>query len=258
MSALKNYLEFTKNQDKTEFCQTHGEYHPIIADHPICPACAEIESAKINESQAKIEIEKQDVVRNAAVGIPARYVQCGFKNYEDRSAAATSAKSECSIYAKSVSDSRNSRNIGSFVITGATGTGKTHLACAIIRNVMYRKQKTVPKTAQYITSADAVDQVLGAYKITGDSESAVIKRFVDSYLLVIDEVGLDDGRDTQKSALSKIIYARYNAMKPVLIVSNLNKAMLKEFLGDRLWSRISENGRMIELNFDDQRVGWGI
>ncbi len=59
-------------------------------------------------------------------------------------------------------------------------------------------------------------------------------RYSEYDLLTVDEYGLHD-REKRLELVHKVLYARYDEMKPTMLISNLTLAKLQEDLGDRLW-----------------------
>ena len=76
--------------------------------------------------------------------------------------------------------------------------------------------------------------------------------------MILDEYGLHD-RDKRLELVHKVLYARYDAMKPTMLISNFTLAELQKDLGDRLWSRFQQGGlTVVECNWGDQRLGGGV
>ena len=137
-------------------------------------------------------------------------------------------------------------------MSGKTGTGKTHLSCATARTLLNKGMYV-----RYITSEEMAQKIMRAWdKDTKDSsEQSVIYEFTQYDLLILDEYGLHD-RDKRLELVHKVLYARYDAMKPTMLISNLTLGELQKDLGDRLWSRFQQGGlTVVECNWGDQRLG---
>ena len=96
--------------------------------------------------------------------------------------------------------------------------------------------------------------VLGAIRSTKETfrkgaeitEAEAIERLPEPDLLVLDEVGVQFGSETEKMYLFEIINGRYEQLRPTIIISNLAKAALREYLGEREVDRLREGGgRMV-------------
>lgn len=225
-------------------CPVHGEYRPVIAAHPVCPVCADRErqahAVLLEQAQRQQFID----ARNAAAGVPPRYAGAGFKNYRTGLAGQGEALRQVTSYAKKLL----AGHTGCLILTGSTGTGKTHLAVALLRNVMQSG-----RFARYVTSADLAIMMLDAWKRPGDSEKATRQRLMEPDLLIVDEYDLDDREPKRREAVHRVLYDRYDACRPTLLVTNLSADGLRETLGHRLWSRLSESGMLLEMAWADQR-----
>ncbi len=135
-------------------------------------------------------------------------------------------------------------------MVGRTGTGKTHLACAVARNVLDQRSYV-----RYVTSEDMANEIANAWTKADDSEASAVWRFTDYDLLIIDEYGLHDQHESRLQLVHKVLYSRYDAKKPTVLISNWTKEQLKDNLGDRLWSRFQHDGlTVVECNWADARV----
>jgi DNA replication protein DnaC len=63
--------------------------------------------------------------------------------------------------------------------------------------------------------------------------------------LIIDEVGMQFGSDTEKMIIFDIIDGRYNNMLPTILISNLELSEVKELIGDRSIDRLREDGGVV-------------
>jgi DNA replication protein DnaC len=136
------------------------------------------------------------------------------------------------------------------MLIGNTGTGKTHLAVSILKHVL-----TAGSSGCYATVQGALRQVKDTW---GREESArhgdVMRRFTKPDLLVLDEVGVQFGTDAERIILFDMLNERYNHMLPTLLISNLPKQDVAQFLGDRIVDRMRENGgKLIVFGWDSYR-----
>ncbi|RKG45714.1 ATP-binding protein, partial [Acinetobacter cumulans] len=104
----------------------------------------------------------------------------GFRNYQAAHEGQSKALASCVNFAKSmiVGHKRN------LIMTGKTGTGKTHLSCATARTLLNKGIQV-----RYITSEDMANEIANAWKKPDDSESSAVYRFTDYDLLILDEYG---------------------------------------------------------------------
>ena len=73
-------------------------------------------------------------------------------------------------------------------------------------------------------------------------EAGLIEFYSRLDLLVIDEVGVQFGSDTEKMFMFDIIDGRYQEMKPTILISNLAIEGIKKLMGERIIDRLREDG----------------
>lgn len=144
----------------------------------------------------------------------------------------------------------------SLYIWGPFGTGKTHLASAIARKLVWAK-----KHVRMLTGIDLTMELQATYGSSA-SEADVMGRFARCPVLVIDDLGKEPPSDWVLSRLFSVINARYDAMLPVIITTNYERGKLVERMGkhgdhdtaEALVSRLCEMGETIPLSGNDRRL----
>jgi DNA replication protein DnaC len=129
----------------------------------------------------------------------------------------------------------------SLVLCGSPGTGKTHLACAIGLELI-RREHPVLYTTEY-RATRAVKQTWNA-----DSkwtETDILKDFYKPDLLILDEVGVSFGSDTEKMIFYQIINGRYERKLPAIVIGNLNQEELTAHVGERIMDRLRDGGGVV-------------
>ena len=127
---------------------------------------------------------------------------------------------------------------------GNAGTGKTHLACAIIREA----------GGKYRTAPDIVEEMRRAKSFTAnDTEADIIKYYGHVSLLVIDEIGRGIAATDEKYMLYQILNARYNTRKPTVLISNHKKTDFLQYIGVAAADRLVESAEVWELNGESYR-----
>lgn len=96
-------------------------------------------------------------------------------------------------------------------------------------------------SSRYITNAQIAKTIMNSWSIEDQSEEQWIQFFSDFDLLVLDEYGLHDRHSARLELVHKVLYKRYDMMKPTMIISNFSLENLERDLGIRLWSRLHEN-----------------
>ena len=195
------------------------------------------EIAKLEEKQA----QRDKLERYQKSGVPERYLNEALDTYkitnEMQATAAKAAKNF--LYALKCGEFK------SLVLIGNAGTGKTHLACAIIREV----------GGKYRTALDIVEEMRRAKSFTAnDTEADIIKYYGHVPLLVIDEIGRGISATDEKYTLYQIINARYNTRKPTILISNHKKADFLSYIGVAAADRLVESAEIWELNGESYRL----
>lgn len=244
MNAMTS-LSFDIQKSK-EFCSTHQIQMVSYRGKPFCKECS---MSALSKAQEEHQHAVNQMVRDkhfAGAKLPRRHAKSGFKEYIVSNNGQKNAKAQCVMFAKDFMGGV----VRNLIMVGRTGTGKTHLACAVARNVLESR-----KYARYITSEDMADEIAKAWKITDDSEANAIHRFTDYDLLILDEYGLHDRHENRLQLVHKVLYSRYDEGKATMLISNLTLDELQKDLGDRLWSRFQHDGlTLVECNWADQRM----
>lgn len=229
-----------------EICTKHNVAMIQAGPYHKCPKCA-VEYHEEQLAKAQAEVDRQVREKHfSGAQLPERHAQSGFKNYNVQHAGHRNALNQVVAFAKNMINGDKNN----FVMVGPTGTGKTHLSCATARTLLNKG-----KHARYITSEDLAQRIMNAWDAPDATEKSVIYDFTQYDLLILDEYGLHD-RDKRRELVHKVLYARYDRMKPTMLISNLTLEELKKDLGDRLWSRFQQGGlAVVECNWMDQRVG---
>lgn len=133
----------------------------------------------------------------------------------------------------------------SFVMIGNAGTGKTHLACGILREYGYGLYRTAP---------DIVEELRRAKSFTAlETEAQILKHYGQTALLIIDEIGRGIAATDEKYMLYQVLNARYNTRKPTVLISNHNKPDFLQYIGVAAADRLVESAELIEMNGESYR-----
>lgn len=242
-------------EQKDADCQKHGAYRSMIfpgGKWSACPKCederiaAEREQEMIERQRANDEYYRKEALANSL--IPPRFIGKYLDNFVPHTDGAKKALAIATAYADEFEEKLKDGT--SLILCGGVGTGKTHLAVGIARRVLDMK-----KSAMFISVMNAIRAVKETYNRNSDeSEREVLQSFIRPSLLVMDEVGAQFGSDTEKLILFEIINGRYERLRPTIVISNLAKEPLCEFLGERVMDRLRENGgRLIAFDWPSYR-----
>jgi len=234
-------------------CATHGKYRAWRrADHESssllihdCPQClaegiAQQTAARRAQDAQRMRSKKLREIQSVA-GIPARFASKSIADYRATTEGQRLAATICRRYAETWPEQY--RKGGSLVLTGLPGTGKTHLACAIANQIMPEHMATV--------SFGAVSTIIRSVRSTyggKGSETQALNQLLQPDLLIMDEIGAEGGSEHDTKLLFEIINKRYENLRPMVVISNLNTDDLQKYLGHRVMDRFKECG--IVLAFD--------
>lgn len=256
-SMLAGHPQFVVCEQGIATCPTHGEYQQTKYKSgrvTKCPECErEREQQRIADETAAAQREAADrksklideLIGNS--GIPKRFLSKTLTGYQILSDAQRVVLDAAKMFAQEFQ--REGGHSGRcLTFLGNTGTGKSHIAAAIALHVI----KNCNGTARF-TSVSEINRIVRESKSydASHTETEIITAFGNYDLLIVDEVGIQSGTDAESRALFDVFNARYQNMKPTIVISNLNINQLKDALGERVIDRLKEGGGLI-LGFN-----WG-
>lgn len=259
VSSLRKLIEtenFGDKQSRVATCETHGEYleygHVFFGEKVIWTGCHVCSKNKADADE-KIRLDIQDQARQQKIearlsqaGIPMRFRNRNFDNF----IASTPDQEHALAVARTFADnfSEHVEAGTSLIFSGRTGTGKSHLALAIAQAVM-------PKhTAMYLNALDAVRMIRDTWrKGSAQSETDILNSLGSIDLLVIDEVGVQNGTDNEQMLMFDIINHRYRDMKPTIFLTNLSTKGFSGYVTERSFDRLKECGTWVTFNWDSHR-----
>ncbi len=252
-AAFSNKQMHLPVNDKFD-CSIHGSssfsYEPVAGGFNKIKKCGRC----IRELAEKLFFEEQDKLKQENIqreilksGVSKRnqffkLLSLNHHNTEQKKMINDAVKMSVSIQAGEVT-----QNI---INTGTTGTGKTLIWSALVSELIRSGF-----TANIIKVSELIRSLKDTWRRDSDlSETKVIEFFAGLDLLVIDEIGVQYGSDTERLFISEIIDARYNDVKPTVLVSNLSIEEIQSCVGERVVDRLREDGgKLIGLKFDSLR-----
>lgn len=259
MESLTDIFEEIKRLEpeyRDSICSIHGEYKEkgifFFKPEPKwlgCQLCKDEEKKKDLENRAiKEQLEAQAKIENRLnkAGIPLRFRDRTLDNY----LADTEQKKRSLSVARNYSENfKEYRKTGkTLIFSGKAGTGKSHLAIAIAQSLMPRY------TALYINALDAVRMIRDTWRRDSEmSETQVLEMLGSIDLLIIDEIGVQYGTDNEQLLMFDIINRRYRDAMPIILLTNLGKDGLAEYLTERSFDRLRENGVWVSFDWESFR-----
>lgn len=238
--------------NRTATCPEHGDYESrniIRSLWTKCPACeSERRAVEATEEarRAKLESERKHAARLHFARIPARFIGRTFDTFKAETDAQRRALAVARDYAEQFAD--NLRRGQGLIFSGLPGTGKSHLAAAVLQTMLQRD-------VCYVTCLDMIREVRDAWRKGSDrSELQVLATLGELDLLVIDEVGVQYGTEGEQTIIFDILDRRYRDVRPTVILTNQDKAGLKTFIGERTFDRLTETCRWVSFDWASYRA----
>ncbi len=134
-------------------------------------------------------------------------------------------------------------------LCGAVGTGKTHLAVAVLNELIRRKR--VPSL--FVTVPELLDNLREAYNKPGRDLDEWMDAVQNADFLVLDDLGSERVTDWVRERIFVIVNHRYREALPTVFTSNAGPKDLAQQLGERTASRIIAMCEWIALEGEDYR-----
>jgi DNA replication protein DnaC len=205
--------------------------------------------------------------------IPPRYEHCELANFDIRKDLASGEKNPSLERAKFDAGKYVEEYPTDFglLFVGPTGVGKTHLAVAVLRELMLRKGVE----CLFYDFHELLKTIRDSYNPgTQSTELGVLQPTLDVEVLLLDELAASNPSGWVKETLHHIINSRYNYKKVTLITTTLvaegaparpvgrqpsgepipNLDYTLKQLGVTLRSRLYEMCKIVEMSSDDFRM----
>lgn len=195
------------------------------------------------EIDKAIKIPKTEIWKNR--GIREEYFSKTLENYK--------AETESEKTALQAINLLKEGKLGKVLLLGDMGTGKTHLASALLKDF----------DGIYLTMFELGLRFESAFK-NGISKFGVLREILSKQLVVIDEIGYSKGTTEEECILSYIVdYAHTQNIRLILIsnkyLNNSGKVKLKEgdyifhYLNQSVFSRFQSRSAIVEVHGRDRR-----
>lgn len=145
-----------------------------------------------------------------------------------------------------------SKNYKNLYIFGDVGRGKTFLINSIAKEILDRNYSVIYLTATKLFSF--MNDYLYAFSERKEELKERYDLIFESDLLIIDDLGSENDRNSNESNLFEIVNDRMINKKPIIFSSNYSEDELMEFYGDRIFSRIIGSSHVMEIFGEDLRL----
>lgn len=196
--------------------------------------------------------------------IPPRYEHCSLESFEPGSASLRAALEKAVAFCESYPHLGEDEGLG-LLFTGDNGVGKTHLAAAVLRELVTRKGAS----GQFWDFHALIREIKSSYDPeTRTTELMVLQPVVETDVLVLDDLGAWKMTDWMNDTLFFVLNGRYMAKRPTVITTNYQdvtreevlaadplrrKEFLVERIGQRLRSRLMEMCLVVRIQGSDHR-----
>lgn len=219
--------------------KTSADARPQTPPPDVCPQCGGVgfyvDDASNTTHRCDCSTETLAYrLRAGTSGIPAMFRDANFDNFEVP--RGDTARQKILETARSFAESLTLEDPEGLVLRGEPGTGKTHIAVAILRTVMRRGMRVC-----YRGFNDLLTEIRHSYNPEYPlSEEEVLRPLWLADVLVLDDLGSETPKDFVRDRLYLIINRRYEARKPLIITTNCDSAELEARVGRRVHSRLIE------------------
>lgn len=227
MSSVRD--EIRAQYPDSYHCPTHGDYPTKEQDWRIATNCPQCDRA-LHEAEEKLQRAWRLRRRWENTGLPLRYRNRTFANWSPQSTSQSKVLAAVQTYAKALRAAYDDGR--GLVLAGDVGTGKTHLAAALLHDIV--------KTGfdvEFVSVGDlfaAIKRGFGKGKAEFD-----IGSLQDADFLILDDLGASRGTEWEVSVLHELLRYRYDKTLPTIVTTNVTK--LEDAVGIRIADRFAEN-----------------
>ena len=135
------------------------------------------------------------------------------------------------------------------LLKGNCGTGKTHLAVAILRETA---EAGIP--GMFVVVPDLLAKLRASFGQKDGKADELVTTAKNAPLLVLDDLGAENPSPWVVELIYVLINHRYEHMLPTVITTNCNGRELEEMFGRRVVSRFAEMTVPVNIRAGDYRM----
>ena len=183
--------------------------------------------------------------------IPRRYQHCQLSNFEQT----VDSLREAHRRARAFVEAFPAVDKG-LLLRGRHGVGKTHLAVAMLREIIASKGAR----GYFYETRELLKLVRDTFATAGESEMDVLRPVLDADILVLDDLGAEKTSEWVQETLGLVVNTRYSERRPTIFTTNLddtadttNPNSMYVQLGARTRSRLFEMCHWVDMEGPDVR-----
>src|SRR3954470_20606382 len=229
-----------------------------------CPLCDDTGWKPVDEKGIRRVVrcdcwrEQVSGHRLAAANIPKRYLHCTFENFSAYNPSLEQALDQARRVPSRFPAANNLREQGrGLLLEGPPGVGKTHLAVAVLKQVM----DSSGARGLFYDTRDLLRVIRSTYDPSiRTTELEILRPVMHADLLVLDDLGAEKTSEWVDETMNLIVNTRYNERRLTIFTSNYmdipddsdpNSLLFR--IGARMRSRLHEMCEFFNLDAADYR-----
>ena len=194
----------------------------------------------------KTQQEQKRIAKLMGVGgVGERFRSRSFATFRETSAT-RSAVATCRRFCEAVKVDPKAQGL---MLMGGYGTGKTHLAVAILRETA---EAGIP--GMFVVVPDLLGKMRASFDRKDGKADELVTTAKNAPLLVLDDLGAENPRPWVVELVYVLINHRYEHMLPTVITTNYSGKELEAVFGRRIMSRLAEMTVPVNIRAEDYRM----